>query len=375
MSRHIWIFAALLNASLVLSHAQDQARQDLSRIDALGAGKAYDLAANWILDQDPRLQAWAAELIAKHRFTALYPELLTALNELQSNPSSKFAGTTEELALEAVADAIIQADVPVPAMDARRLYPKFPALAMILLSRSPDDNHAALLSILDEAKAGEVWLACANLMARNPSAEFVIRLLEEFSVFLRLLVFEPETGGGMSYGDCYLMSEASPGLKITEKWPAISIYSLQVAKNGGTVIASGLNSVSFTRRITEDPNPWKGHSGFGGPDIQELRRDLILQLAGIDPAKTGLRAVVLRDIVRRTDDQYRQDALGILQEQTKAFAEVLEQLQSKGLITQAEAAERRLHMQVHIVPSGSRPVLPALPDLRLLGIAGEYWYH
>jgi hypothetical protein len=367
MARHIWIFVALFNASLVLSRAQD-----LSRIDALGADKAYDLAANWILDRDPKLQAWAAELIAKHQFTALYPELLTALNELQSNPSGKFAGTTEELALEAVADAIIKADVPVPAIDARRLYPKFPALAMILLSRSPDDNHAALLSILDEAKAGEVWLACANLLARNPSPEFVIQLLDEFRIFLRILVFEPGTGGGMSYGDCYTISE--PAVQIPENWPAISIYSLQVPKSGGTVIARGLNSVSFTSRVTADPNPWKGHSGCGGPDIQELRRDLILQLAGIDPARTGLRAVVLRDIVRKTDDQYRQDAVGILQEQTKAFTEIVGQLQSKGLITQAEAAERSLHMRVYIVPPGSGSPLPALPELQLLGIAGAYHY-
>jgi hypothetical protein len=368
MGRPTWLFVALFNASLVLSYAQDR-----SKIDALGADQAYDLAASWILDQDPRLQAWAAELIAKHQLTALYPELLTALNELQSNPSGKFAGTTEDLALEAVADAIIKADVPVPAADARRLYPKFPALAMILLSRSPDDNRAALLSILEEAKAGEVWLACANLLARNPSPAFVIQLLDEFSIFLRILVFEPGTGGGMSYGDCYLISEASPGLRITENWPAISIYSLQVAKNGGTVIANGLNSVSFTSRITADSDPWRGHSGCGGPDIQELRRDLILQLAGTDPGGTGLRAVVLRDIVRRTDEQYSQDAVAILQEQTKAFTEVVERLQSKGLITQADASERLLHMQVHIVRSG--PVLPPLPDLRLLGIAGDYWVH
>ncbi len=366
MARRTWVCVVLFSASLISSYAQDPGKIGLD------AGQAYDLAANWILDQDPRLEAWAAELIAKHQLIALYPELLTALNELQSNPSGKFGGTTEDLALEAVADAIIKADVPVPAADASRLYPKFPALAMILLSRSPDDNRAALLSIFGEAKAGEVWLACANLLARNPSPEFVIQLLDEFNIFLRILVFEPGTGGGMSYGDCGAISEALPGLRITENWPAISIYSLQVAKNGGNVIASGRNSVGFTSRITADPNPWKGHSGCGGPDIQELRRDLILQLSGIDPARTGLRAVVLRDIVRRTDDQYRQDAVGILQEQTKAFAEVLGQLQSKGLITQAEAAERRLHMRVHIVGSGSGPVLP---DLRLLGIEGEYWYH
>jgi hypothetical protein len=264
--------------------------------------------------------------------------------------------------VEAVADAIIKSDLPVPAGDARQLYPKFPALAMILLSRSPDDNHAALLSILNQAKAGEVWLACANLLARNPSPEFVIRLLDEFSIFLRLLVFEPGTGGGMSFGDCGPSTDPTAGLRIPEDWPPMSIYSLQIEKDaGGTNIASGINSVGFTSRVTTDPNPWHGHTDCGGPYIQELRRDLILQLAGIDLAATALRAVVLRNIVRETDEQYRQAAVRILQEQTQAFGEVLGQLQSRGLITPAEAAERRLHMQVNIVPPGSGAALPALP--------------
>jgi hypothetical protein len=370
MARRTWVCVALFSASLISSYAQDPVRPD-----ALGADKAYDAAANWILDPDPRLQAWAAELIAKFQFTALYPELLTALNQLQSNASEKFTGTTTELALEAVADAIIKADVPVPAQDARRLYPKFPALAMILLSRRPDDNQAALGSILGETKTVEVWLAAANLMARNPSPEFVIKLLDDFDIWVRLLVFDREIDGGMSFGDCYTLTDTVQGLKIPEDWPPISVYSLQVSKNGGAVIASGINSVNFTSRVTNDPNPWKGHTGCGDPDIQELRRGPILQLSGIDSAKTGLRAVILRDIVRKTDDQYRQDAVGIIQEQAQAFAEVLGQLQSKGLITQTQAAERRLHMQVHIVPPRSGSPLPALPELGLLGIAGEYWYH
>jgi hypothetical protein len=51
MARQTWVFLALSNASLVLTYAQDR-----SNIDALGAGQAYDLAANWILDHNPRLQ-------------------------------------------------------------------------------------------------------------------------------------------------------------------------------------------------------------------------------------------------------------------------------------------------------------------------------
>jgi hypothetical protein len=364
--RQTWVFAILFSAALLPSYAQPA-----TDIAAISPDKAYDLSANWILEQDPRLRAWAAELIAKYAFTGLYPRLLTALDQLEANASEKFAGTPDEFALEAVADALIKADVEVPSYEARQLYPKFPALAMILLSRPSDDNHAALLSILNEAKAGEVWLVSANLLAKNPSPEFVIQLLDDFQIFVRILVFRPGTGGGMSYRDCYNLADATADVRVPEGWPPISIYSLQLAKNtDGTVIASGINSVSFTSRVTNDPNPWHGHITCGDPDIQELRHDLILQLAGIDAADTALRTPVLTNITRETDDQYRKDATAILEEQAQSFAGVLKQLQLRGLITSDEAAQRLLHMRVIIVPNGV--TLPPLADLRSLGIDGQY---
>jgi hypothetical protein len=368
--REAWVYAILFGTALIPSYGQP-ATDLAADIAAIGPDKAYDLSANWILEQDPRLRAWAAELIAKYEFTGLYPRLLTALGELEANASEKFAGTTDEFALEAVADALIKTDVAVPSYEARQLYPKFPALAMIFLSRSPDDNHAALLSILNEAKAGEVWLASANLLATNPSPEFVIQLLDDFQIFVRILVFRPGTGGGMSYGDCYNMPDPTAGVRIPEGWPPISIYSLQLAKNaGGTVIASGIDAVSFTSRVTNDPNPWHGNTTCGGPDIQELRRDLIVQLAGIDDAGTALRTPVLSNITRETDDQYRKEATAILAEQAQSFTGVLKQLQLRGLITPAQAAERLLHMRVIIVQNGL--TLPPLADLRSLGIDGQY---
>jgi hypothetical protein len=366
LARGTWVFAILFNTALIPSYAQNAVD-----IAAVGPDQAYDLSANWILDQDPRLRAWAAELIARYEFTGLYPRLLTALNEREANASEKFAGTPDEFALEAIADALIKADVAVPSDEARQLYPKFPALAMILLSRSSDDNHRALVSILNQAKAAEVWLTSANLLAKNPSPEFVIQLLDDFEIFLRILVFRPGMGGGMSYGDCYNMPDPTAGVRIPEGWPPISIYSLQLLKKaGGTLIASGINSVRFASRVTNDPNPWHGLTTCTGPDFRELRRDLILQLAGIDPAGTALRAIVLTNITRETDDQYRKDATAILQEQAQSFADVLKQLQSRGLIRPAEAAQRLLHMQVKIVQHGL--TLPALPDLRSLGIDGQY---
>jgi hypothetical protein len=368
IAHDVWLVVTLLIATGLPSRAQKAAE-----LTALDDGAAYNLAANRITDPDPRLRAWAAELIAGRRFEALYPGLLTALAVSRSSTPGQFHGTPDDLALEVIADAVIRAGLPVLAADGRKLYPEFPAQAMILLSRAADDNRSALVSVFQETKVGEIWLAAADLLARNPSPQFVLLQLDEFRVFTRFLVSEPGAGMGASYGDCSdpAWVEASMHvLKTPEDWPPVAVYRLTM-RNGDAVIAHGVNSVSFIRQVTEDPRPWKGFE-CGRPEVQELRRDLILQLAGADRSTTTLRAVNLRDITRVSDDQYRRAAIAILEEQARSFATVVSQLQSKGLITPAQAAERRLHMRVVILGTESGGSLPDLPDLGLLGIAGEY---
>ncbi len=56
----------LAGASLITLHAQDEAE-----MKSLDPDHAYNLAAEWILDPDPRHRAWAAELIAHERSTAI----------------------------------------------------------------------------------------------------------------------------------------------------------------------------------------------------------------------------------------------------------------------------------------------------------------
>ena len=179
---------------------------------------------------------------------------------------------------------------------------------------------------------------------------------------------------GVSYGDCFDPGSggASGRRGTAENWPPVGVYTLETGNNGDAVIASGTNSVSFTRQVSADLRPWKGHAECGGPDIQKLRRDLLVQLAGVDPSTTRLKAVVLRAITLESAGQYQRDAAAVLQEQITSFEGIVSQLQSKGLITSAQAAERRLHMQVIIVRDRSSTELPALPDLRPFGIVGEY---
>ena len=132
--------------------------------------EAYKLASSWIAESGAKHRAWAAQWIAQFRFENLYTELLTRLSEFQPSESGKFNGSEDELALESIADAIIRSDLQPPAADSRKLYPEFPALAMILLARAPDDKQAALWSIFEQTQAPEVWLAAAGSAGKGTSA-------------------------------------------------------------------------------------------------------------------------------------------------------------------------------------------------------------
>ena len=200
--------------------------------------QAHAYASKWIGAADQKHRAWAAELIAQYHLEDLYTQLVEQLERSQASSVGAISRAEDELVLEAIADAIIKLQLRVPAREAQKLYPAFPAPAIILLARSSDDNRSVLYSIVTDAKVGEVWLAAADLLAQNPPLGFVAKVLNDFKEFVRILVFAPGAGGGMSYGDCF--SSPSPSnLPIPLDWPTIEIYSLQEGIDGGCSCRDG----------------------------------------------------------------------------------------------------------------------------------------
>jgi hypothetical protein len=88
----------------------------------------------------------------------------------------------------------------------------------------------------------------------------------------------------------------------------------------------------------------------------------------VDTSATGLSALVFRDLVWRSDEQYRRDATGILKEQRQSFVQLVKRLTAAGLSTDAEASERLLHIRLEIMPFEPIHSLPELPDLVPSGI-------
>ena len=141
----------------------------------------------------PREVAWAAYKIAQQNRREMIPKLATLVADYRSGEPFDTgkpvpAGVAE---IEAVADALIQLQARLDAATVMHLYPQFPSLTIILLSRATH-NGAALFQVFQTAQSRALWLAAGNLLALHPSREFVYSLLDKMVI---RLVFRVTAGG------------------------------------------------------------------------------------------------------------------------------------------------------------------------------------
>ena len=178
----------------------------------------------------------------------------------------------------------------------------------------------------------------------------------------------------MSYGDCYSVAKKPSPLTVPGDWPTFSRYGLQLARKGGTVFADGKNAVSYFILADREVRPWTGISGCGGLDLQDLRRDLLVQLSGVDDSDTDLRSVVLRDVRCRSDQECREGVVDVLREQVASYKFVIHLLRSRQLVSEAVLQEP-LKMDAWVVPMGGKfrkielPALPPPPPMNAIGKA------
>src|SRR4029077_4910038 len=94
-----------------------------------------------------------------------------------------------------VLDALIAMHAAVPAEQARKLYPEFPAQSLILLVRSPQPDDSALLGIMRIAKANWNWLAAGNVLIKDRTLGFAALLLSKFTQHLTVSAGHTGMGG------------------------------------------------------------------------------------------------------------------------------------------------------------------------------------
>ena len=200
------------------------------------------LAKQWLASGDPRTVAWGASLASRDLHGALLPDLLNVLRAHTVTPQpASLAEVDEHNAMLAVLDAILEIHGDVSGADAVKLYPEFPAQALILLSRSQDDINAPLLEIFNSSNdRTEYTLTAGNLLASRRAPGFAATVLNRITIHSLVSVFNEGSGGGFGGGS--LCCGVGGSMPDKAGWPAVGTYGVGVCDNpgqGSVLFASG----------------------------------------------------------------------------------------------------------------------------------------
>jgi hypothetical protein len=308
--------------------------------------EAARLEKAWLHSGDPRLVAWAAELIANDARRDLIPDLIDRLN-LPENDATRSGS-----ALQAIVDALIQLGARVPADRVMKLPSWCITQQVILLARSPDSREP-LMKIFEEAADPLVWLAAADLLAVEPKPDFARTLLSDFHVVATFVVMMPGDGYGFGggCGGSVGCGGDDPG------WPAINSYGLSLAK--GTLFTSGVHPVRYYTFPLGKPR--------GQFDCSSVSRDqfipgLLAQVARIPASELRLESGLNEQITYLGTDSYLANVRAFLLPLNEDFQQLLTSYVRLGFLSSSEADTMQLPVDLTIEDRRAPPS-PPLPPL------------
>jgi len=341
------------------------------------------LAARWLASGDARVRAWGAFLVLRDSQRQLLPRLATLVSEYRvvTGPIVGEARDNHH-AMLAVLDAIIQLDgnrALSPAAIAR-LYPEFPAQALMLLSRPgmarPRETDGLLMDILHtERTAPGAWLTAANVLIANGVEGVAAEIVNGISIDMRVGVVDegaaaPRTAG--RGGSCPF-GAAGPSIP---GWPDVGNYYL-AAQGGGTgltgssggPVSRGPNP-TFYMRVVSGPDPVVPHADFVCDDMmtwylpegQDWMIERLLASLAREPVDVpSLKLHVTRTIVWRGDEPYQRALWDLIGEQRQLLNAFLDKLVASGAMTADERRGRWPVIAVTVADvRGTRAPLPGL---------------
>lgn len=356
---------ALLLSPLLFSppaQAQSDPAQILQSLDQ----QSEEFSAQWLASPDPRLRAWGAYEVLRDRQTNQLPTLLSLIasyNPVSGEPT-KIERDPHD-AMLAILDAAIQLNAEVPAADAAKLYPEFPAQSMILLSNAKEGASRYLLAIFQDKATRQVdWLAAGDLLARGQSREFVSALLGSMVVHASISVTLPNqrerfTGTATQGDRTYEIPKPKPG------WPEAGSYVMAgcstAPPQGGVVLATGIDSVFYYRRVDSNYDTQDYSHFCPSIDFQRLRQHLLDDMTQQAPQNSLLPAFEYERISWRNADDYRARITRFVVREQTAVRRVVALFQCYGVL---EPNESLTGPKIEISISDTRPKgSPPLPPL------------
>jgi hypothetical protein len=303
-------------------------------------GRAVELRGEverLLKSQSNRERAWGAYLAGRHALK----EQVAALLEIVADPSLG-EGWEEGIVRQAALDSLIQLEAKVPADALKSLSFYYSDEKVILLSRAPEENSAALLEMFDGELAGENgprtrWLAVGNLLAETKAQGFAAALLRGLKLEAEITVLDRETNLGYGYG-----YNGGGGCGCGGRWPQdfppVGYYTLVAeARRGAIVFAPGKHPVYYLRTLH------LGGCGSVGDYYASYVRDFyrVEYLVGLldttaDELKLDER--LSHTIVCKNARECRAQLADVRSRIEQAYGEMINGLVEKSLLDASEAA-------------------------------------
>jgi hypothetical protein len=352
--------------------ARAQTQTDPAVIVQSQEKQSVGLATEWLGSSDARVRAWGAYLALRDRQVNLLPKLngLVEAYPVVGSPLTS-SERDEHDAMLAVLDAIIQMRGAFPTDVAAKLYPEFPAQALISLSHDGPEAAGTLLEIFrTENKLPGAWLAAGNLLMVWKPTGFAAAVLAGLTVHAHISVVSEGSGAGGavgSAGDC-----ASGAPRVKTGWPPVGNYYFRNMTSGvtGDVLLQGGADPAFYYR-TVDAAYIDGNDDES-PCLKmfELNRDMVREhflgeLAEEPPGNPSVRSYVEQTITWQDDATYLTSLRAFIGQQQRLFDGLGKKLMESGQISAEERESARPSLEVRISDyrRNSPPTLPVLQNL------------
>jgi hypothetical protein len=351
--------------------AQAQTQTDPAVIVQSQEKQSVGLAAEWLGSSDARVRAWGAYLALRDRQVNLLPQLIglvKAYTVVGSPPNS--SERDEHDAMLAVLDAIIQMRGGFPTDVAAKLYPEFPAQALISLSHDGPEAAGTLLEIFrTENKLPGAWLAAGNLLMVWKPSGFAAAILAGLTVHAHITVVSENSGAGMGVGSGVDCASGPPAVKTG--WPPVGNYYVRNMTSGvtGDVLLQDGADPAFYFRTVDAAYPDRNDDESACSKMFELNRDMVREhflakLASEPPENPSVRSYVEPTITWHDDAMYLISLRAFIGQQQRLFDALGKKLMESGQISaeERESARPSLEMRISDCRKNSPPILPVLEN-------------
>jgi hypothetical protein len=317
---------------------------------------SVELAAEWLGSNEARVRAWGTYLALRDKQVNLLPQLIGLVKAYPVTGSWHSSSERDEHdAMLAVLDAIIQMRGGLSTEVAAKLYPEFPAQALIFLSHDGPEAANSLLEIFrTENKLSGAWLAAGNLLIVWNSSDFAAAVLAGLTVHAHITVVSENSGAGSavgSGGDC----AASGAPPVRTGWPPVGSYFVRNTTSvvtGDVLLQDGTDPAFYVRTV-DSAYLDRSDDESACSKMFELNRDTVREhflakLASEPSGNPTVRSDVEQTVTWHDEGTYQTSLRAFIAQQQKLFDALGKKLMNSGLISAEERESARPSLEVRI---------------------------